>query len=173
MPRTSRTFCPKNCNILSVSSIFRYNSGKTNDKFITSQQFLSSDIIWYRRARKESDELLYTVRSLVMVRNQSPAQVINQRERLRALRREKNLSVKFSSSLAFKLSYSRVFPYSRLLSKFFRVSRLRTFTFLNSWIFNGERVSLKLQNLNQATREKSFTDIAREKRKGGKCTLVK
>ena len=33
----------------------------------------------YRRVEKESDELLYTVRSLVMVRNQLPAQVANAR----------------------------------------------------------------------------------------------
>ena len=32
---------PKNCNILSVLSIFKYNTGKTNNKFITSQEFLS------------------------------------------------------------------------------------------------------------------------------------
>ena len=31
----------------------------------------------YRQVQKESDELLYTVRSLVMVRNQLPAQVVN------------------------------------------------------------------------------------------------
>ena len=31
----------------------------------------------HRRFKKESDELLYTVWSLVMVRNQLPAQVVN------------------------------------------------------------------------------------------------
>ena len=31
----------------------------------------------HRRVQKESDELSYTVRSLVMVRNQLPAQVVN------------------------------------------------------------------------------------------------
>ena len=30
----------------------------------------------YRRVQKESDELLYTVRSLVMVRNRLPTQVV-------------------------------------------------------------------------------------------------
>ena len=33
-------------------------------------------VITYRRVQKESDELLYTVRSLVMVRSQLPAQVV-------------------------------------------------------------------------------------------------
>ena len=35
-------------------------------------------LISYRRVQKESDELLYTVRSLVMVRNQLPAQVTDE-----------------------------------------------------------------------------------------------
>ena len=34
-------------------------------------------VISYRRVQKESDELLYTLWSLVMVRNQLPAQVVN------------------------------------------------------------------------------------------------
>ena len=29
-------FLPENCNIFSVLSIFEYNTGKTNNKFITS-----------------------------------------------------------------------------------------------------------------------------------------
>ena len=33
-------------------------------------------LVIYRRVQKESDELLYTVWSLVMVRNQLPAQVV-------------------------------------------------------------------------------------------------
>ena len=42
--RTSRIFSFQNCNILSVLSIFKQNKiGKTNNKFITFQQFLSSD----------------------------------------------------------------------------------------------------------------------------------
>ena len=40
----------------------------TNNKFITSQSFLSSDIIPTSSKEKENDKLLYTVRSLVMVR---------------------------------------------------------------------------------------------------------
>ena len=36
----------------------------------------SKIVIFYRRIQKESDELLYTVRSLVTVRNQLPAQVV-------------------------------------------------------------------------------------------------
>ena len=47
------------CSISSVLSIFKYNLGKTNDKFITFQSFLSSDIV--PTSSKESDELLYTV----------------------------------------------------------------------------------------------------------------
>ena len=37
VPRTSRTFFPKRCNISSVLSIFKYNPGKTNNKFIISR----------------------------------------------------------------------------------------------------------------------------------------
>ena len=39
--------------------------------------FLSSDIVPTRSNEKESDELLCTVRSLVMVRNQLPTQEVN------------------------------------------------------------------------------------------------
>ena len=49
------------CNISSVLSIFKYNPGKTIDKFITSQSFLSSYIIPTSLKEKESGELLYTV----------------------------------------------------------------------------------------------------------------
>ena len=59
--RTSRTFCSKNCNIFSVLCIFKYNPGKTDDKFITFQSFPSSDIIPTSSKEKENDELLYTV----------------------------------------------------------------------------------------------------------------
>ena len=62
VPRTSRIFCPKIASIFSVFSIFKYNSGKTNNEFLTSR-------FSYRRVRKEKKAvLLYTVRSLVMVR---------------------------------------------------------------------------------------------------------
>ena len=37
--------------------IFKYNPGKTNNKFITSQSFLSTDIS-HQRVQKECDELL-------------------------------------------------------------------------------------------------------------------
>ena len=47
-----------------------YNPGKTNNNNNNYVQ----DIISTSRKEKESDELLYTVRSLVMVRNQLPAQ---------------------------------------------------------------------------------------------------
>ena len=68
-----------NCNIFSVSSILKHNAGKTNNKFISSQQFLSGDISTSSKKKKkeESDELLCTVRSLVMVCNRLPAQGVN------------------------------------------------------------------------------------------------
>ena len=37
MSRTSRNFLPQNCDIFSVLSIFKYNPGKANNKFITSR----------------------------------------------------------------------------------------------------------------------------------------
>ena len=49
------------CNISSVLGIFKYNSDKTNNKFISSESFLSSDVIPTNSKEKESDELLYTV----------------------------------------------------------------------------------------------------------------
>ena len=58
----------QNCNICSVLSIFKCNSGETNDKFIASSKFLSSGIIPTSPEETENDELLYTIRSLVMVR---------------------------------------------------------------------------------------------------------
>ena len=64
-----REFFVPNCKILSVSSIFQCNPRTNIDKFITSQQFLSSDITTPTRSKEEdSDEFLHTVRSLVMVR---------------------------------------------------------------------------------------------------------
>ena len=57
-----------NRSIFSVLSTFKCNPGKTNDKFVTSWSFLSSDITPTSSKENESDELLYTVRSLVMVR---------------------------------------------------------------------------------------------------------
>ena len=49
----------------------KYNPGKTNDKFIASQQFQSNDIIpaCPRRKRKRRN-------NCVVVRNQLPAQVV-------------------------------------------------------------------------------------------------
>ena len=47
----------------------------TNNKFITFQQFLSSDVI-AGEFEKKATKLLYTVWSLVMVRNQLPAQAV-------------------------------------------------------------------------------------------------
>ena len=63
--------------------IFKYNTGKANNKFIipnNNNKFILLNnfypVISYRRVRKECDELLYTVWSLVMVRGQLPAQVV-------------------------------------------------------------------------------------------------
>ena len=68
VPRTSRMFLFQNCNIFSVLSIFKRNEiGETNNQFITSQSFLSSDIT-PTSFKKESDESLYTVWLLVTVR---------------------------------------------------------------------------------------------------------
>ena len=66
--RTSTTFSHKLRHFLSFKYIFKCNAGETNDKFINSWSFLSSDIIPTSSKEKESDELLYTIRSLVMVR---------------------------------------------------------------------------------------------------------
>ena len=67
-------FLSKNWNISSVLSVFKYNPGKTNNKFIKLVNNFYP-VISYRRVQKESDVvtrfiILYTVRSLVMVRNQ-------------------------------------------------------------------------------------------------------
>ena len=64
----------QNCNIFAVLSIF--NPSKTNDKLLLDN-FCSVISIPTSSKGKESDELLYTVWSLVMVRNRLPAQVVN------------------------------------------------------------------------------------------------
>ena len=71
--RATQFFCPKIAIL-----IFKCNPGKTNNQFITSQSFLSSDVI-ATCSKRERNELLYTVRSLVMVRNQSPTQAAKRR----------------------------------------------------------------------------------------------
>ena len=71
-----KNFLSQNCYIFSVSSIFMYI---TQAKQIINLLLLSNFhlVISYRRVQKESNELLYeTVWSLVMVRNQLPAQVV-------------------------------------------------------------------------------------------------
>ena len=50
-------FLFQNCNISPVLSIFKYNPGKTNNKFILNNFYP----VIYRRVQKESDKLLYTV----------------------------------------------------------------------------------------------------------------
>ena len=70
VPRARREFFPQNYNIFSVLSIFKYNPGKTNNKFINNSlldNFYPATLS-YRRVGKEGDELLYTVWSLVMFR---------------------------------------------------------------------------------------------------------
>ena len=60
-------FLSQNCNISSVLGIFKYNSEKV--KQIINLLLLNNFYpVIYRRIQKESDELLYTVWSLVMVR---------------------------------------------------------------------------------------------------------
>ena len=72
--RLSKRYCINNFNLnflvpklqyfFSVLSIFEYNPVKRNNKFINN--FYSE--ILYLRVQKENDELLYTIWSLVMVR---------------------------------------------------------------------------------------------------------
>ena len=67
---TSRIFCFQNCSISSVLSIFKYNPGKTNDKFVKLLFNNFYLVITYRRVlKKKATNYLYTVWSLVMVRN--------------------------------------------------------------------------------------------------------
>ena len=55
-------FLSQNCNIFSVSSIFKYiiQAKQITNLSLLLGNYLSSDIS-YRRVQKESDELLYTV----------------------------------------------------------------------------------------------------------------
>ena len=61
-------------NFYIILSIFIVTQVKQIINFFTSQQFLSSHII---ATKKKATKLLYTVWSLVMVRNQLPAQVVH------------------------------------------------------------------------------------------------
>ena len=81
VPRTSRNFCPK----IAIFSQFKEYLSITRTKQIINLLLLNNfyPVISYRRVPKESDELLYTVWSLVMVRNQLPAQVVNTRTALK------------------------------------------------------------------------------------------
>ncbi|KAF3424334.1 hypothetical protein E2986_13627 [Frieseomelitta varia] len=54
-------------SLWSVNQFASAKRGKTNNKFIASQSFLSSDTDGFK---KKATNLLYTVWSLVMVRNQ-------------------------------------------------------------------------------------------------------
>ena len=72
--RTLRIFCLKSASIFSVLSITHVE--QIIDLLLPNNFYLST-VISYRRVQKENDELLCTVRLLVMVRNQLPAQVVN------------------------------------------------------------------------------------------------
>ena len=72
MPRTSTTFYPK-IAIFSQSQVYL---SVIQTKQIINLLLLNNYPMIYRRVQTESDELLYTVRSLVTVRNQLPAQVV-------------------------------------------------------------------------------------------------
>ena len=61
------TFLSQNSrNILSILSIFKYNIGRTNNKFMPDNFY---PVISYPRVQDESDELSCTVWSLVTVRS--------------------------------------------------------------------------------------------------------
>ena len=72
-----RGFFVPNCNIFSVLNVFKCNPGKTDDKFIVSWQFLSR-LISHRRVqrKKKATNHCITAWSIVMVRNQLPAQEV-------------------------------------------------------------------------------------------------
>ena len=72
----------QSCDILSVLSVFKYNPGETNNKFVKLLLNNFYPVMSCRRVQKESDELLCTVWSLVMVRNRLPAQVVKTRDTL-------------------------------------------------------------------------------------------
>ena len=101
VPRTSWIFCPK-IAIFSQFSVYLSKTGKTNNKFITYQQFLSSDIIPTSSKEKESDELLY----MVLVARYGPQSIAN----------ASGQSVSFS---LFSIAFN-----SRWLPRFARLSRL-------------------------------------------------
>ena len=71
---TSRIFCSK----IAIFSQFQVYLSITQAKQIINLLLLNNFYpVIYRRVQKESDELLYTVWSLVTVRNQLPTQVVN------------------------------------------------------------------------------------------------
>ena len=70
-------FLSENCNILSVLSMFKYKrKAKQTINLLRLNNFYPVISYTTSSIEKESDELLYTVRSLVTVRNQLPAQVV-------------------------------------------------------------------------------------------------
>ena len=70
-----RDYFPKQITIVPQFQVY---SSMTQAKQIINLLLLNHFYsVIYRRVQKESDELLYTVWSLVMVRNQLPEQVVN------------------------------------------------------------------------------------------------
>ena len=69
-------FFAPNCNIFSVLSIFK--NEQTISLLLLNNFYPVTSYRWVQKG-KESDESLYTIRSLVMVRNQLPVQVNAQR----------------------------------------------------------------------------------------------
>ena len=67
LSRTSKIVCSKYCDIFSVLSILQYNPSKTDNKLVLNNFYSATS---YRPSsnEEESNELLYTIRSLVMVR---------------------------------------------------------------------------------------------------------
>ena len=78
MSRTSRIFCPKIAIFSQFLSIV--SSILTQAKQIIYLLLLDNfyPAISYRRVQKENDKLLYTVWSLLTVRNQLPTQVVKE-----------------------------------------------------------------------------------------------
>ena len=67
---TRHAFLQKLQHFLDSKYTFEHYPGKANNKFV---KFLSSDVV----PTEESDELLCTAWSLVMVRNQLPTTIFN------------------------------------------------------------------------------------------------
>ena len=71
LPYTSRIFCPKNCNIFSVSSVFKRNPGKINDESVSIQGCHTDE---FQRKRKRRIIVHGLGHSLWSAKNRLPAQ---------------------------------------------------------------------------------------------------